>query len=66
MSSTATKTNRKEGLYMTHDEAVNEISEVLKRIPPNEIKDATNHLIGIINGMAIANEMRKAKESVPA
>lgn len=51
---------------MTHDEAVNEISEVLKRIPPNEIKDATNHLIGIINGMAIANEMRKAKEAVPA
>ena len=47
---------------MTRAEALSQISEVLARLPDSEIRDATNHLIGIINGMAMAAELRKAKD----
>ncbi len=47
---------------LTREEALTQIGEVLQRIPEAQIRDATNHLIGIINGMAIANEMRQAKD----
>lgn len=48
---------------MTRAEALNEISEVLARLPDDEIWDATNHLVGIINGMVMAAELRKTKEN---
>ena len=47
---------------MTRAEALSQISEVLARLPDSDIRDATNHLIGIINGMAMAAELRKAKD----
>lgn len=47
---------------MTKAEALAQIGAVLARLPDSEIRDATNHLIGIINGMAIAVEMQKAKD----
>ena len=47
---------------MSKAEALAQIGAVLARLPDSEIRDATNHLIVIINGMAIAAEMRKAKE----
>ena len=39
---------------MSKAEALAQIGAVLARLPDSEIRDATNHLIGIINGMAIA------------
>ena len=45
------------------EESINEISEVLKRVPKNQLRDATTHLIGVINGMVMADEIRKAEET---
>lgn len=46
---------------MTINDALNQIGKELAKLPDNEIGNATNHFLGIINGMAIAIEMRNAK-----
>jgi hypothetical protein len=47
---------------MSRAEALSQIGAVLAQLPDSELRDATNHLIGIINGMAIAMGMQKTKD----
>lgn len=47
---------------MTRAEALEQISMALAQLPESELSNASSHLIGIINGMVMALEIRKAKD----